>query len=136
MRIPKKGLVLANGNRLSQGQLFPKRENTMADNGQRAAMQRAMTPNLARDGAPKKITTPEIAHGMTRQTKPSHEFLHGSPIDDEPVQNSWGGKGNVPTHPGMVTQPKSNAGDRLRGTHDREAGNAILQEAARLGNTK
>lgn len=92
--------------------------------------------NLARNGAPKKITTPEIAHGMTRQSKPSHEFLHGAPIDDEPVEKNWAGKGNVPTHPGMVTQQKSNAGDRLRGAHDPQLGSAILQEAAKLGNTK
>jgi hypothetical protein len=75
---------------------------------------------------------------MVRQSKPSHAFLHGSPAatDDEKLQKNFVGKGSAPVHPGMVTDAKSNRGDRLRGTHDREAGNALLQEAARLGNPK
>jgi len=96
-----------------------------------------MKPNLARDGAAKRLTVPKISPGMVRQTVGDlHPFAHGQALDDTPLQKSWEGRGNVPTHPNMTTEPKSNAGDRLRGTHDRDAGNNILAEAGRLGNSK
>ena len=112
-------ITLPNGNRLAHGQLITKGNAMKID---------------ARNGAAKRLTNPAITHGMVRQSKPSHEFLHGAPAetDDSKLQKNWEGKGNVPTHPGMVTSPKSNAGDRLRGTHNPQEGNAILREAGRL----
>ena len=122
-REPKKGLTLPNGNRLGRGQLFLAKGNTMK-------------PNLARDGAAKRLTTPAITHGMVRQSAPSHAYLHGQAVDDEVNDKNFVGKGNVETHPEMFSHPKSNRGDRLRGTHDRDAGNKLLHEAGRLGNPK
>jgi hypothetical protein len=83
-------------------------------------------PPIAREGAPKRLTVPALATGMVRQTKPSHEFLHGAPLDDEPLQKNWHGKGNVPTHAGMTKQQVSN-------TAGSPKGDAMLQEAGRLG---
>jgi hypothetical protein len=145
MRIPKKGLVLPNGNRLSQGQLFPKREATMA--GQIETMQRAMNrtpgaaPNtapegLARNNVSKVLPTLAIAHGMRDVSAAGHPlaFVGGKrPLDDETLEKTWQGKGNVPTHDGMYTHPKSNDGDRLRGKADPEDGRRVLDEAGRLG---
>ena len=62
-----------------------------------------MFHNIARNGRPKTLTAPAPAHGMTRQTKPSHEFLHGQAVNDETLEKNWHGKGNVKTHPGMFT---------------------------------
>jgi hypothetical protein len=149
-RTPAKGLVLKNGNRLSQGQLFPAKGNAMSEDNQQAAMLHAMRRGrsapkdangnaIGRDGRVPKHSTvkdPEIAHGMKhREEKGGHRLLPNAkrPLDDEPLEKNWQGKGNVPTHPGMVTQQKSNRDDRLRGTHDPQLGNAILDEASRLG---
>jgi hypothetical protein len=147
-RTPAKGLVLPNGNRLNRGQLFPAKGSTMTDNGQRDAMQRAMqrTPGARantiekdsllhpRNGAPKALTNPAIAHGMPRQTKGElHPYLHGQAINDEVDDKVHVGNGNSPTAFGMVTQPKSNAGDRLRGVHEPQLGNVVLNEAMTLG---
>jgi hypothetical protein len=51
--------------------------------------------NMARTGAPKALTVPAIVAGQTRQAKPSHEFLHGAPLNDEPLQKNWEGNGSV-----------------------------------------
>ena len=141
-RTPKKGLVLPNKNRLSQGQLFiAKGNNIMSDGSQLAALERLMRPKIGRDGRVQKhaeVNEPAIAFGMKSQTRPGgvHPHLHGQAINDEVDDKLHIGKGNVPTHSGMRTSPKSNAGDRLRGTHDRGVGSRILDEAARLGRPK
>jgi hypothetical protein len=85
------------------------------------------------DGKPKTATTttPAITPGMRSRIAPSHEFAHGAPLNDEPLQKNWEGKGNVPTHPGMVTTPARD--DPHRGTHNPQLGNAVLKEAGRLG---
>jgi hypothetical protein len=141
MRIPKKGLVLKNGNRLSQGQLFI-RETTMAnDNGQRAAMQRAMTPGAKPNTAPKGLAraehdkvlpTPAISPGMHRVTTGElHPYLHGQAFDDG-WQYHEALDGNVPTAFGQG-RPDRNDGDKLRDKHDPKLGNVVLDEAGRLG---
>ena len=105
--------------------------------GSRANTLAKDSPLHPRNGAAKYQAAPVIAHGMKRATKGElHPYLHGIAVQDEPNTSLKSYQKPVAVHPGMVTNPKSNAGDRLRGTHDREAGNAILQEAARLGNTK
>ncbi len=66
-------------------------------------------PNIAREGAEKKLTTPAIAHGQKRQTAPSHDWLHGAPIDDEPntplAPKSY--ESRVPIHPGMTNKQRA-----------------------------
>ncbi len=87
-----------------------------------------------RNGAAKRLTNPAPAFGMQRQTKGAlHPHLHGRPIDDETADKLCSTGQNVKTHPGMFSHSKSNAGDRLRGKHNSQSGNAILAEAARLG---
>ncbi|HLZ06266.1 MAG TPA: hypothetical protein VKR55_29455 [Bradyrhizobium sp.] len=119
------------------------------DDLQRHALQRIMQRRSApknergdavgRDGrVPKQsfLKDLEIGHGMKRrEEKGGHPLLPNAkrPLDDEPLEKNWQGKGNVPTHGGMVTHPKSNVDDALRGTHDTGLGNEVLQEAARLG---
>lgn len=115
---------LPNGAKLVYGQMHlrPERQGRSAPEG------------FGRyDSLPKAhtITEPAISHGMKRQTKPSHEFLHGAPVQDEPPEKHFVGKGNVPTHPGMITTHVTD--DPRRGSHDPQLGNAILQEAGRLG---
>src|SRR6266481_6418215 len=121
-RTPKKGITLPNGNRLSHGQLFPRKEEPMSDDKmQRNAMQRLMDRRAApkdafgnaigRDGrVPKRLTDPAPVHGQTRrEEKGGHPLLPNAkrPLDDEPLQKSWQDKGNVPTHPGT---PKAGSG--------------------------
>jgi hypothetical protein len=145
-RTPAKGITLKNGNRLNYGQLFPSKDETMSDDSSqqhamRRIMERRSAPKdafgnaLGRDGAPKRLTDPAPVHGQTRrEDKGGHSLAFVGakrPLDDEPLQKSGDGKGNVPTHPGMVT--RSVSGDVLRGTHDPKLGDAVLQEASRLG---
>jgi hypothetical protein len=147
---PAKGLTLPNGTRLSRGQLFqPKEGNPMAtDNGQRAAMAKAMnrttpgaTPNsapesIARTGQAKQLPTPATTPGMRNVDGGPLAFVGGKrPLDDEPLQKTYDGKGNVPTAFGMG-RPDRKDGDRLRDTHDPGLGHAVLQEAGRLGDKK
>lgn len=158
---PSKGIKL-NGGRLQNGQLFPRKENTMKNNPQRplnsfanpmkslnvgelpaAPPRPALTEGegLARTGAPKNIAEPAIGPTMRNRSasgatspldgKPDHAGVQ--PLDDTPLQKNWAGKGNVPTHPGMNTDWKSNLDDRFRGKHDPLEGNRVLAEAARLG---
>ena len=92
-----------------------------------------------RRGAPKRQAAPAVAHGMRDVSATGHAlaFVGGKrPLDDEPLEKNWQGKGNVPTHPGMFSHPRSNAGDALRGNHDPEAANAVLREGGNLGNVK
>ncbi len=107
----KKGVTLPNANRLSHGFLFTKGNTMKLD---------------ARNGAAKRLTNPAITHGMTRQSKPSHEFAHGAPLDTEPLQKNWEGKGNVPDSFDMRRQTK---GEPLSGTD-------VLTAASRLGRSK
>jgi hypothetical protein len=71
------------------------------------------------------LADPAIAYGQKRQSKPSHEFCHGAPVNDEPLQKNWEGK-SVPIHPGMT--PKQVALSATAPT-----AKAILEEAGRLG---
>jgi hypothetical protein len=89
--------------------------------------------NVARSGAPKRTTIPAPAHGMRSRIAPSHEFLHGAPVDCEPLQKTYERDGAAPVHPGMTTQTKSNDGDAFRGKHDRSLSGKVLNEAANLG---
>jgi hypothetical protein len=118
-------LKLASGAFIRNGQLHPARVNRDAPNG------------FGRDGKTKTAltTTPQLVPGAKRVTKPSHEFLHGAPIDDEPMQKNWEGKGNVAVHPGMTTTPKSD--DPFRGLHPHpDSGSVVLADAGRLGRRK
>jgi hypothetical protein len=86
--------------------------------------------NIARDGAEKKLTVPEIKPDMVRQTtgdlSPHH---HGIAVDDEPNTTKTY-VGEVPLNPG--THPSltksTQRGNRIDGE-----GTAQLQSAARLG---
>jgi hypothetical protein len=92
---------------------------------------RDAAPGAFRKFGEKVLPAPAPAHGMKRVTSPSHEFLHGQAVNDEAMQKTYEGTGNVPTHPGMVTQPVLD--DKYRGSHNPQLGNAILAEAGRLG---
>ena len=145
--MPAKGWTLPNGNRLNHGQLFLAKGNTLMNKQQQQkAMLRAMrrsnqstpgaAPNtasgtIARTGFDKVLPEAPTAHGMTRQTKPSHEFLHGAPIDDEPVQKTWDTGKNVPTAYGQG-RPDRKDGDVLRDKHEPDLGSAILKQGALL----
>jgi hypothetical protein len=59
--------------------------------------------DLARAGKAKALTAPAIVAGQKRQTKPSHEFLHGQALDDETCDKLHVGK-QVPIHPGMKSR--------------------------------
>ncbi|WMT75067.1 hypothetical protein [Bradyrhizobium sp. Ash2021] len=110
---PAKGLVLKNGNRLSQGQLFLKEGNDMIE---------------PRNGAPKKLTNPAPVIGQTRrEEKGGHPLLPNAkrPLDDEPLEKNWQGKG-VTVHPAMASRPD-------RGGHTEGLASAVLHEAANLG---
>ena len=88
----------------------------------------------ARDGAPKRIVEAQPVPGQTRrEEKGGHPLLPNAtrPLDDLPNQKTWEGKGNVPTHPGMVTKPVND--DKFRGKHDPLEGNRVLAQAANLG---
>jgi hypothetical protein len=98
---------------ISRPSAFPMRHGQMID-------------NVARNGRPKKLTAPATTLGMKRQTKPSHEFCHGAPLNDEPLQKNWEGK-QVPVTFGM--------GSRTNGANEAD-GFALLQEAGRLGRAK
>lgn len=97
--------------------------------------QRPLNSNYSgRDGAPKTITAaPPVSGQSRREEKGGHPVLPNAkrPLDDLPLEKSWSGKGNVPTHPGMNTKPTPD--DRLRGSHDPAEGSRVLAEAANLG---
>jgi hypothetical protein len=77
-----------------------------------------------RNGAPKRLTDTATVPGMVRQTKPSHEFLHGAPVDDEPPEKSY--TRETPIHPATPSR-------KDRGEHVAGLGNKILADAANLG---
>lgn len=66
--------------------------------------------------------------GMYDRSKLDHPLLPGAkrPLDDTPLQKTWDGKGAAPVHPSMEK------GNDL-GKHDITRGNAVLNDAARLG---
>ena len=118
----KSGATMANG---ANGMIAVPgfRANTMENDN----------PLHPRNGAPKRQAAPAIAHGMKRATKGElHPYLHGIAVQDEPNVPLKSYQKPVAVHPGMVTNPKSNEGDRLRGKHDPEAANAVLKEAGEL----
>lgn len=80
------------------------------------------------DGAPKRLADPHaLTYGADKRvTKPSHQWAHGAPLDDEPMQKTYEGR-QVPVHPSM----------KSRGQRGQEAdGFAMLDEAGRLGRPK
>jgi hypothetical protein len=81
--------------------------------------------NFARAGAPKRLTIPNLVTGARRVTQPSHEFLHGAPLNDEPLQKQWEGKGNVRASWDM----KDANGNGV----DNDLAKGVLDEAGRLG---
>lgn len=122
-----KGLTLANGNRLSHGQLFPARkEDDMQQNPQRrrnssmprlnvgtlpAAPQRSASGgdhNIARSGAEKRIVDAPNHPNAKRQTSGElHPWLHSQPLSDEsePPLKSYERK--IPVHPGMTDKQRA-----------------------------
>lgn len=77
--------------------------------------------NMARAGAPKRLDPVLTVPGQKRQTKPSHEFAHGAPLDDEPNSKLSAGK-QVAIHPGMKSRQQrgaeANGFDTLRKAGD------------------
>jgi hypothetical protein len=122
-RTPAKGITLANGNRLSQGQLFLRKD----DNMQIQRKLNSSTPEgIARDGAAKKLTTPQPVVGQKRATTDDlHPYLHGQAVDDSVPEKSYSGK-QVPLHPATPSRKE-------RGEHVEGIGSEVLSDAARLG---
>jgi hypothetical protein len=107
-----KGIKLPNGNRLSHGQLFTTTEGNPMDRNQ---IQRPLNSSMHRDRVgrdgriEKRTNIAAPVPGMVRQTKPSHDFLHGSPIDDEPntplAPKSY--EKPIAIHPGMTDKQRA-----------------------------
>jgi hypothetical protein len=78
--------------------------------------------NMARAGAPKKLDPVTPVPGMVRQTKPSAEFLHGAPLQDEPNTPKLREGKQVPLHPSMKSDQQrgaeANGFDTLRKASD------------------
>jgi hypothetical protein len=86
-------------------------------------------PNIARDGAPKKLTTPALAHGAkNRIAEHTLKPNFSNPLDDEKLEKNFRNGKHSPVHPGMWTQtPEHRAKD------EPGCGSAMLQSAARFG---
>jgi hypothetical protein len=85
--------------------------------------------NIARSGAPKRVqeVIPPAAPNMKRQTAPSHEFLHGAPVDDEADKRLKTYETKIPVHPGMTEKQRA----ALHPIADNPS--EILREASNLG---
>jgi hypothetical protein len=119
----KSGATMANG--------------MIAVNGSRANTLGKDSPLHPRNGAPKYQAAPVIAHGMKRASSGQLAACHhGVALGDEPNAPLKSYQKPVAVHPGMVTNPKSNEGDRLRGKHDPQAASAVLREAGELSRKK
>jgi hypothetical protein len=79
---------------------------------------------IARIGASKHIVDAAPVPGMKRQSAPSHEFLHGAPINGEPLQTTY--ENTAPIHPAMTS--RKDRGQQVEGQ-----GSAVLIEASNLG---
>jgi hypothetical protein len=130
---PPAPVKLATG-KLANGQFFPKQPEVKPMNTvQRrlnTAFNNVVVGNVARDGSPKKLTEAKPAYGQKSREDTGHPLAFDGakrPLDDEPLQKNWDGKGNVPTNPGMFTKSTE------RGTHDRDLGNRVLQDAMAMG---
>jgi hypothetical protein len=76
-----KAIRLANGSRLNHGQIIN-----------------------PRGGAPKNIGADiPVKPGMRSRIAPSHAFLHGAPIDDEPLQKTY--ERGIPLHSANPLSP-------------------------------
>ena len=89
--------------------------------------------DIARDGAAKVTTIAQPVPGQVRQTKPSHDFLHGAPISDEPntplAPKSY--EKSIPIHGGMTKQQV----EKFTSTGANDP-NLILRDAANLGRAR
>lgn len=66
--------------------------------------------NIARDGAPKRLTAPAPGPGMHRVTTGGlHPYLHGQSVDDSTCDKLCMGK-QVPVHSGMGSKTMSTRG--------------------------
>jgi hypothetical protein len=66
--------------------------------------------NVARDGAPKRLTDPTPGVGMKRQTTGDlHPYLHGQSVDDTASDKLCMGQ-QVPVHSGMGSKTMSTRG--------------------------
>lgn len=84
--------------------------------------------NLARDGAPKKLTDPAPVKGHRRVTKGEPAAYHyGVSVDDTPNVPLKRHEKPIPAHDHMANASS------LRGTHQPELGKQVLSEAANLG---
>ena len=121
-RSTPKGIVLKNGNRLNYGQLFPAKEGNQ--------MQRPLnssSPLHPRNGAPKRTTVAAPVPGQRSRTAPSHDYLHGAPLDDEREPPIKAYERTIPLHP---STPKRIADKVHPVANDPKA---ILRDAANLG---
>jgi hypothetical protein len=77
--------------------------------------------DIARAGAPKRLTDPLTVPGQRRQTKPSHAFIGGAALDDEVCDKLHVGK-QAPLAFGMKSSQQrgaeANGFDTLRKTTD------------------
>jgi hypothetical protein len=80
---------------------------------------------IARTGAPKNIQDTPAVPGMRSRIAPSHEFLHGAPLDDTPNTPTKSYEKPIPVHDGMSNQHEI---DPIA-----DSAKKILEDAARLG---
>jgi hypothetical protein len=72
--------------------------------------------SMARNGAAKKLTTPTITPGMSRQTKGEFGFYHGVTVQDEPLTTKLTGKSS-PIHNGMGSENPEHRGQDFGPDH-------------------
>jgi hypothetical protein len=84
--------------------------------------------NMARAGAPKRLTSPAPAYGQKRQTAgPLHPFLHGQAVNDETAGKLCHGKSSA-IHNGIGSESPEHRGADYGLDH----GSTILQRGGTL----
>ena len=114
-----KPILLANGARMTNGQII-------GGDPMNSSMHRVQ---VGRDGKlEKRIVEAAPSWGAKRQTKPSHEFLHGAPpLDDEGEMPIKSYEKPIPLHPSVTERQRAEVHPIAN------SANVILSEAATLG---
>jgi hypothetical protein len=113
-----KGLVFNNGARVNHGQLFTEGKMASLDKN---------SPLHPRNGAPKRAASGAdipVKPGMRSRIAPSHEFLHGAPLQDEPLEKTY--TAPIGYHTAMTDKQIAMSGHGATSSQ-------VLHEAAKLG---
>jgi hypothetical protein len=122
---------LANGGRLTHEQLITGATEMNKNQVQRPLNSSMHADKIGRDPRRgKNNDAAPIAHGMVRQSKPSHDFLHGSPrpLDDEKEPPIKSYEKPIPVHGGI-----SKASRDKFNSNPANSPSLILADAKNLG---